>query len=67
MYKCSKTNFAGESRQRHGSKISYITKKFTATILFLLTCSYVIVRCWPPSWEPQEEGIISTAASLPSV
>jgi hypothetical protein len=27
----------------------------------------LIVRCWPPSWEPQEEGMMSTAASLPSV
>jgi hypothetical protein len=26
-----------------------------------------IVRCWPPSWEPQEEGMMSTAGSLPLV
>jgi hypothetical protein len=22
---------------------------------------------WPPSWEPQEEGMMSTTASLPSL
>jgi hypothetical protein len=25
----------------------------------------LMVRCWPPSWEPQEEGMMSTAASFP--
>jgi hypothetical protein len=28
----------------------------------------VLMACrYPPSWEPQEEGMMSTAASLPSV
>jgi hypothetical protein len=27
-----------------------------------------VMACrWPPTWEPQEEGMMSTAASLPSV
>jgi hypothetical protein len=25
----------------------------------------VMVRCWPTSWEPQEEGMMSTSASFP--
>jgi hypothetical protein len=25
----------------------------------------LMVRCWPPSWEPQEEGMMSTAAIFP--
>jgi hypothetical protein len=25
----------------------------------------LIVRCWPSSWEPQEEGMMSTTASFP--
>jgi hypothetical protein len=32
--------------------------------------SGLMVRCWcrwPTSWEPQEEGMMSTTSSLPSV
>jgi hypothetical protein len=25
----------------------------------------MMVRCWPPSWKPQEEGMMSTTASFP--
>jgi hypothetical protein len=27
----------------------------------------LMVRCWPPSWEPQDEGMMSTAASFPQL
>jgi hypothetical protein len=30
-------------------------------------CAYLMACRCPPSWEPQEEGMMSTAASLPSV
>jgi hypothetical protein len=39
----------------------YKTRLSKMSTLPLMACS------WPSSWEPQEEGMMSTAASLPSV
>jgi hypothetical protein len=49
------------SRRHRRCKIGRVQKLFPAPC----QRGELMVRCWPPSWEPQEEGMMSTAASFP--
>jgi hypothetical protein len=49
-------------RRTNASQFSHVGKpNIVSKPMLLMACR------WPPSWEPQEEGMMRTTASLPSV